>query len=88
MKKRKKVNKNDHSNLVRLLEHYSPLDRQYFLNKLDKILCSYLNLNQEDLPWINPINNKKNWLKLIRKLRLVVGKMMYENEIQKERTIH
>ncbi len=88
MKKTKKDNSDDHSNLVRLLEHYSPLERQKFLNNLDKILCEYLNLNQKDLPWLNPSNNKKQWLKLSRKLRLILGKIDYEQNSQKERTIH
>ena len=45
-------------------------------------------LDQKDLPWLNPSNNKKQWLKLSRKLRLILGKIEHEQNSEKERTIH
>ena len=91
MKRKSKVDKennNDHSNLIRLLEEYTPLERQKFLNRIDKILCSFLNIKEKDLPWMNPQNNRKKWLKLTRRIRLVVGRIEFETNEQKERTIH
>ncbi len=88
MKKKRKNNKNNNTNLIRLFEHHTPLNRQNFLNKIDKILCVYLKLKQKDLPWLNPLNNRQKWLKLSSRLRLIVGKIEYENDLQKNRTIH
>ena len=45
-------------------------------------------IKEKDLPWMNPQNNRKKWLKLTRRLRLVVGRIEFETNEQKERTIH
>ncbi len=79
---------NDHVKLVRLLEAYTPLERQKFLNKIDKILCSFLNLQEVDLPWLNPKTFQKKRLKLTRRLRLIVARIEYEDNEKKGRVIH
>ena len=88
---RKKVaskTNDDHINLIRLLESYTPLERQNFLNQIDKILCSFLNLKEKDLPWLNPKSFQKKRLKLTKRLRLVVARIEFENDENNGRSIH
>jgi len=47
-----KIEKNQ-NNLIRLLEHQSPEERQEFLNDIDYILCRFLKFKRKDLPWRN-----------------------------------
>ena len=75
------------NNLIRLLEHQSPEERQEFLNSIDYILCDFLEFKLKDLPWRNLGKQNEKWDKLIRKIRLVVSKIQLES-IKKERTLH
>ena len=81
-----KIEKNQ-NNLIRLLEHQSPEERQEFLNDIDYILCRFLEFKLKDLPWRNIEKQNEKWDKLIRKIRLVVSKIQLES-IKKERTLH
>ena len=81
-----KIEKNQ-NNLIRLLEHQSPEERQEFLNDIDYILCRFLKFKRKDLPWRNLGKQNEKWDKLIRKIRLVVSKIQLES-IKKERTLH
>ena len=81
-----KIEKNQ-NNLIRLLEHQSPEERQEFLNDIDYILCRFLKFKLKDLPWRNLGKQNEKWDKLIRKVRLIVSRIHLE-VIKKERTLH
>ena len=81
-----KIEKNQ-NNLIRLLEHQSPEERQEFLNDIDYILCRFLKFKRKDLPWRNLGKQNEKWDKLIRKVRLIVSKIHLEL-IKKDRTLH
>jgi|TARA_B100001971_G_scaffold68257_1_gene62841 hypothetical protein len=76
-----------HNNIIRLLEHQSPEERQEFLNDIDYILCHFLEFKLKDLPWRNLGKQNEKWDKLIRKVRLIVARINLEL-IKKERTLH
>ena len=46
-----------------------------------------LDLEHDDLPWINPNQHTEKWEMLMKNLRLVVGKIEYES-YRKTRTVH
>ena len=81
-----KIEKNQ-NNLIRLLEHQSPEERQEFLNDIDYILCRFLKFKRKDLPWHNLGKHNDKWDKLIRKVRLITSRIHLEI-IKKERTLH
>ena len=81
-----KIEKNQ-NNLIRLLEHQSPEERQKFLNDIDYILCRFLKFKRKDLPWRNIGKQSDRWDKLIRKVRLIVSRIHLEL-IKKDRTLH
>ena len=88
---KKKVTKlassEEHSKLIRLLVEETPEERQKLLTDIDGVLCHMLDLEYDDLPWINPNQHAEKWEKLIKNLRLVVGKIEYES-FKKNRMIH
>ena len=81
-----KIEKNQ-NNLIRLLEHQSPEERQEFLNDIDYILCRFLKFKLKDLPWRNLEKRNEKWDKLIRKVRLITSRIHLE-VIKKDRTLH
>jgi hypothetical protein len=78
----KLVNNEEHTKLIKLFAEHSPEERSRLLNDIDNILCGML-----DLPWISPDKHTDRWSKLMKNLRLVVGKIEYES-FEKERTVH
>ena len=84
---KEKVNKGKHEKLVRLMSILSPEDHQKFLNDIDLILCNFLDLEMNDLPWINPNKNDEKWEQIMDNLRLVIGKLEFESQMKK-RTVH
>ena len=87
-KKLKQSNDNQsHDNLIQLLSIQTPDERQKLLQNIDSILCNILDLEPNDLPWLNPNKHEEKWEKLMKNLRLIIGKIEYES-IQKERTVH
>ena len=76
-----------HDNLIRLLSIQTPDERQKLLQNIDGILCNILDLEPNDLPWLNPNKHEEKWEKLMKNLRLIIGKIEYES-MQKERTVH
>ena len=83
----KQVKDEEHGKLIMLLGEKTPEERQRLLRNIDNILCSMLDLDQDDLPWLNPNKHEEKWEKIMKNLRLVIGKLEYESE-QKNRTIH
>jgi len=83
----KQVKDEEHGKLIMLLGEKAPEERQRLLRNIDNILCSMLDLDQDDLPWLNPNKHEEKWEKIMKNLRLVIGKLEYESE-QKNRTIH
>ena len=82
MRKSKSKNKSDLTNnqkLVKMFEDQIPEDRQEILRNIDSIMCNMLELQLDDLPWINPNKHAEKWENLMNKLRLVVGKIEYES---------
>ena len=76
-----------HNNLIQLLSIQTPDERQKLLQNIDGILCNILDLEPNDLPWLNPNKHEEKWEKLMKNLRLIIGKIEYES-MQKERTVH
>jgi len=87
----KKANKlassKEHNKLIMLLANNTPEDRQKLFTDIDGILCHMLDLEHDDLPWMNPNQHTEKWKKLMQNLRLVLGKIEYESH-QKIRTVH
>ena len=83
----KLANSEEHSKLIRLLVDETPEERQKLFTDIDGILCHMLDLEPDDLPWINPNQHTEKWEKLMKNLRLVVGKLEFES-YQKKRTVH
>ena len=50
-------------------------------------MCNMLELQLDDLPWINPNKHEDKWEKLMNNLRLIVGRIEYESK-RKTRTVH
>ena len=73
--------------LIRLISILSPEDHQKFLNDIDLILCNFLDLKMDDLPWINPSKNNEKWEQIMDNLRLVIAKLEFESQMEK-RTVH
>ena len=73
--------------LIRLISILSPEDHQKFLNDIDLILCNFLDLRMDDLPWINPSKNDEKWEQIMDNLRLVIAKLEFESQMEK-RTVH
>ena len=87
-KKLKQLSDNQsHDNLIQLLSIQTPDERQKLLQNIDSILCNILDLKPNDLPWLNPNKHEEKWEKLMKNLRLIIGKIEYES-IRKERTVH
>jgi hypothetical protein len=87
-KKLKQLSDNQsHDNLIQLLSIQTPDERQKLLQNIDSILCNILDLEPNDLPWLNPNKHEEKWEKLMKNLRLIIGKIEYES-MQKERTVH
>ena len=84
---KEKVNNGKHEKLVRLMSILSPEDHQKFLNDIDLILCNFLDLEMNDLPWINPNMHEEKWEKIMSNLRLIIGKLEFESQMKK-RTVH
>ena len=90
MKKDKLKNKNELTNnekLVKMFEDQIPEDRQQVLRDIDTIMCNMLEVEPDDLPWINPSKNNEKWVKLMDNFRLLTAKIEFEALI-KERTVH
>ena len=88
MKKSKSKNKSDLNNnqkLVKMFEDQIPEDRQQVLRDIDSIMCNMLELQPDDLPWINPNKHEEKWENLMNNLRLIVGRIEYASK-QKKRT--
>tara|TARA_B100002052_G_scaffold186746_1_gene170137 strand:+ start:88 stop:366 length:279 start_codon:yes stop_codon:yes gene_type:complete len=90
-KEKKKATKltssEEHTKLIRLLVEETPEERQKLLTDIDGILCHMLDLEHDDLPWINPNQHAEKWEKLMKNLRLIIGKIEYES-YRKTRTVH
>ena len=85
--KKNKPDLNVNEKLVKMFEDQIPEDRQQVLRDIDSIMCNMLELQPNDLPWINPNKHEEKWENLMNNLRLIVGKIEYES-IRKARTVH
>ena len=85
--KKNKSDLNVNEKLVKIFEDQIPEDRQQVLRDIDSILCNMLELQPNDLPWINPNKHEEKWENLMNNLRLIVGKIEYESK-RKTRTVH
>jgi hypothetical protein len=83
----KLVNNEEHTKLIKLFSEHSPEERSKLLNDIDNILCGMLDLKPSDLPWISPNKHTDKWSKIMKNLRLVVGRLEYES-FEKDRTVH
>jgi len=85
--KKNKSDLNVNEKLVKMFEDQIPEDRQQVLRDIDSIMCNMLELQPNDLPWVNPNKHEEKWEKLMNNLRLVIGKIEYESK-RKTRTVH
>ena len=85
--KKNKSDLNVNEKLVKMFEDQIPEDRQQVLRDIDSIMCNMLELQPNDLPWINPNKHEEKWEKLMNNLRLVIGKVEYESK-RKTRMVH
>ena len=76
-----------HDNLIQLLSLQTPAERQKLLQEIDGILCHMLDLEISDLPWVNPNKHSNGWKKIMKNLRLIIGKLEYESH-KKNRVLH
>ena len=83
MKAKNEVN----DKLIILFSENTPEERQKLLTSIDNVLCHMLDLEHDDLPWLNPNKHEEKWEKIMNNLRLVVGKLEYE-AVQKTRSVH
>ena len=83
----KLVNNEKHTKLIKLFAEHTPEERSKLLNDIDNILCGMLDLKPSDLPWISPNKHTDKWAKIMKNLRLVVGRLEYES-FEKDRTVH
>tara|TARA_B100000795_G_scaffold263488_1_gene242747 strand:+ start:309 stop:581 length:273 start_codon:yes stop_codon:yes gene_type:complete len=86
-KSKDKVILTTNQKLVKMFEDQIPEDRQDVLRDIDTIMCYMLEVELDDLPWINPNKHEEKWENLMNNLRLVVGKIEYASK-KKIRTIH
>ena len=84
---KEKIDNAKYAKLIRLISILSPEDHQKFLNDIDLILCNFLDLKMDDLPWINTSKNDEKWEQILGSLRLVSAKLEFESQMKK-RTIH
>jgi hypothetical protein len=84
---KKKVFLTSNEKLVKMFEDKIPEDRQQVFRNIDNIMCNMLELEPDDLPWINPNKHEEKWEILMNKLRLVVGRIEYASN-QKTKTVH
>ncbi len=84
---KEKIDNAKYAKLIRLISILSPEDHQKFLNDIDLILCNFLDLKMDDLPWINPSKNDEKWEQIMDNLRLVIAKLEFESQMEK-RTVH
>ena len=80
-------NKSSNSSLIELFSENTPQERQKILTDIDNIMCNILDLEPNDLPWINPNKHEEKWENIMNNLRLIVGKIEYESN-KKTRTVH
>ena len=85
--KKEKTKSNSHEKLIRLLSNNTPEDYQTLLNDIDLILLNNSDLKPDDLPWLNPDKHEANWEKVMRELRLIIGKFVYEKH-KRDRVLH
>ena len=71
----KKTNLKNNEKLDKMLEDQIPEDRQQILSDIDNIICNMLELQPDDLPWINPNKHEEKWENLMNNLRFIVGKI-------------
>ena len=76
-----------HDKLIKLFSENTPEERQELLTNIDNVLCHMLDLEHDDLPWLNPNKHEEKWEKIMSNLRLVVGKLEYQAG-QKTRSVH
>jgi len=86
-KSKDKVILTTNQKLVKMFEDQIPEDRQDVLRDIDTIMCYMLEVELDDLPWINPNKHEEKWENLMNNLRLVVGKIEYASK-KKIRTVH
>ena len=85
--KKEKTKSNSHEKLIRLASCTTPEEYQKLLNDIDEVIFNTTDLQPNDLPWLNPDKHDENWEKVIRELRLIIGKFVYEKN-KRDRVLH
>jgi hypothetical protein len=72
--KEKPFNNGEVINLI-LFPTLTPDDRQWILNYIDEFIINELNIQKEQLPWLNGKRDIEEWRNLVVMIRLSVAKI-------------
>lgn len=86
----KTIKKEDaHKALITMLWNHEPLFRNQILNSIDNFLMDELNLNKDDIPWLNKKKDKCNdYLDFLSLLRLAYARVFSEYYDRHHRRLH
>ena len=71
-----------------MLHRLDPKEFKQFMNIIDDFIINGIGIKKERIPWVNEINEREEWLKLINLVRLSVAKVLdeYDKKNFKETT--
>ena len=83
----KSSGKNANQTIVGLFSEHTPQQRAQILKDIDDKMLKLLDLEENELPWLNCNDLPTKWVKIMENLRLVVAKLKYEH-FQDERIVN
>ena len=83
----KSSGKNANQTIVGLFSEHTPQQRAEILKDIDDKMLKLLDLEENELPWLNCNDLPTKWVKIMEDLRLVVAKLKYE-QFQDERIVN
>ncbi len=61
-----------------MLHRLDPKEFKQFMNIIDDFIINGIGIKKERIPWLNEINEREEWCKLINLVRLSVAKVLDE----------
>jgi hypothetical protein len=61
-----------------MLNRLDPKEFKQFMNIIDDFIINGIGIKKERIPWLNEINEREEWCKLINLVRLSVAKVLDE----------
>ena len=74
----KSSGQNANQTIVGLFSEHTPQQRAEILKDIDDKMLKLLDLEENELPWLNCNDLPTKWVKIMENLRLVVAKLKYE----------